>query len=247
MKEIKFFNIKVHPLSRSEFLSIIKSNLTDGNKLIQIGVNSASVNELEKNEPFRRAVSNADLVNIDGVSVVLALRFMGYKVPERVATPDLADDILKMAEKEGFSVFLFGARETTVISCKENLQDKFPGLKIVGYRNGYFQPGEEPLIVEHINKSNPDILLIAMPSPTKELFFDNYGQQLKVKYILGVGGYFDIKAGLVRRAPKWVQNIGMEWFYRFIQEPRRMWRRYLLGNTHFFWLVLKEKFSHTMH
>ncbi len=242
MKEIKIFNIRVHPWRKSDFVSVIKSNLENGNQLTQIGVNSASVNELTRNDELRRAVNNADLVNIDGMSVVWALCFLGYKVPERIATPDLADAVLAMAEKERFSVFLFGAREQNIFTCAKNLVITFPELVIAGYRNGYYQAEDESLIVDMINKAKPDILLIGMPSPQKELFFEKYRNELTSKYILGVGGYFDIVSGYTKRAPKWMQNIGMEWFYRFIQEPRRLWRRYLIGIIQFLWLVTKEKF-----
>ena len=243
MKEITVFRIKFHPLYRSEFISIIKSNLERNKKIVQIGINSASVNEIADNEELRIAVNNADLVNIDGISVTWALRFLGYKVPERVATPDLADDVLKMAENEEFSVFLFGARENIILLCKERLQGFFPKLKISGCRNGYYQPEEETSIVEFINSTKPDILFIGMPSPQKELFFEKYKHQLYSKYILGVGGYFDILSGLTRRAPEWMQKTGLEWLFRFIQEPCRLWRRYLLGNLKFIWLVAKEKLT----
>lgn len=241
MKEIKIFNIRVHPWWKSDFIKVIKSNLESGNQLTQIGVNSASINELARNEEFRRAVNNADLVNIDGMSVVWALRIMGYKVPERIATPDLAEAVLKMAEKEKFSVFLFGAREQIIFSCAKNLGNTFPQLEIAGYRSGYYQAEEESIIVDAINIAKPDILLIGMPSPQKELFFEKYRHTLTAKYILGVGGYFDILSGYTKRAPRWMQNIGMEWFFRLIQEPRRLWRRYLIGIVRFLWLVIKEK------
>jgi N-acetylglucosaminyldiphosphoundecaprenol N-acetyl-beta-D-mannosaminyltransferase len=149
MKEISAFKIKFHPLYKSEFLSIIKSNLEKKKKTVQIGINSASVNEIVKNEELRKAVNNTDLINIDGISVTWALRFLGHKIPERVATPDLTDDVLKMAENEGFSVFLFGARENIILLCKERLQDFFPKLKISGCRNGYYQTEEETSIVEY--------------------------------------------------------------------------------------------------
>jgi len=242
MKEIRAFNIRIHPLCRTEFLSIIKSNLKDGNQVVQIGVNSASINGLVKNGDFRRAVNNADLVNVDGVSVVWALRFLGYKVPERVATPDLADDILSMAQKEGYSIFLLGAKDSILFSCKKNLEAAYPKLKIAGYRNGYFKAEEESLIVDSINEVKPDILFLGMPSPQKELFFEKYRHSLTARYILGVGGYFDIISGFTKRAPPWVQKIGMEWFHRFIQEPGRMWHRYMVGTSKFLGLVIKEKF-----
>lgn len=245
MQEIEIFNIRIHPLQMSEFLSIIKSNIENGDQITQVGVNSATINDLVKNEELRRAVNNADLVHIDGMSVVWALRYLGYKVPERVATPDLADEVMKMAEKEKFSIFLLGAKETILLSCKENLLKTFPELEIAGCQNGYYMPEEEPLMVERINKVKPDILFIGMSSPKKELLFEKYRHTLNAKYILGVGGYFDIISGHLKRAPQWMQNIGMEWFFRLIQEPRRMWRRYLIGINQFLWTVLKIKFKRT--
>ena len=245
MNQINIFDIKLHPLRRSEFISIIRSKLKIGDQMTQFGVNSATVNDIAGNEEYRRAINNADLLNIDGMSVVWALRCLGYKVPERVATPDLADDILSMAEKEGFTVFLLGAKEDILLQCQNSLGVTMPNLKIAGYQHGYFDPGIVDVIVDRINEAKPDILLIGMSSPKKELFSEKYRHHLKANYILGVGGYFDILAGYTRRAPRWMQNIGMEWFFRFIQEPRRMWRRYLIGIFQFLWLVLKEKFSRT--
>jgi len=242
MREVQAFDIDINPFSADEFISIAKLAIIDNNQIVQIGINSASVNLLFSNEDFRNAIKTADLVNVDGVSVLLALRFLGYNIPERVATPDLADGILAMAEKEGFSVFLFGAAEDSLSSCLKILKIKLPELKIAGSRNGYFDKNEEQMVVDLINNSNPDILFIAMPSPQKEFFFANHRKKLKAKYILGVGGYFDVLAGIVKRAPLWVQKIGMEWFYRFIQEPGRLWRRYLFGNARFFFLAFKEKF-----
>lgn len=243
MKEISAFKIRFHPLYKSEFLSIIKSNLEKKKKIVQIGINSASVNEIVKNEELRKAVNNADLINIDGISVTWALRFLGHRIPERVATPDLADDVLEMAENEGYSVFLFGAKENIILLCKERLKGLFPKLKVSGCRNGYYQAEEEAAIVEFINAAKPDILFIGMPSPQKELFFEKYKHRLYPNYILGVGGYFDILSGLIRRAPEWIQKAGLEWLYRFLQEPGRLWRRYLLGNTKFIWLMVKEKLT----
>lgn len=241
MKEIIFFDIRIHPLLKSEFLDIIESNLKNGNQIIQNGLNAASVNELFNNEKLRKAYKNSDLINIDGMSVVWTLRLKGINVPERVTCPDLALDILSMAEKNNFSVFLLGAKERNLRLCKKNLQVKYPNLIIAGYRNGYYKEDEELTIINMINIAKPDILFLGMPSPYKELFAEKYRHNLTAKYILGVGGLFDILSGLKKRAPLWIQKIGMEWFYRFAQEPFRLWRRYLIGNFKFLWLVNKEK------
>jgi N-acetylglucosaminyldiphosphoundecaprenol N-acetyl-beta-D-mannosaminyltransferase len=241
MKKIYFFDIKIHPLVRSEFLEIIESNLRNGNQIIQNGLNAASINELVINEELKQAYKNSDLVNIDGMSIVWALRFLGYNIPERVACPDLADDILSMAEKNHFSIFLFGAKERNLLLSKKALKERFPNLLIAGCRNGYYREDDELAIVDQINRTNPDILFLGLPSPCKELFVEKYRSEINAKYILGVGGLFDILCGLTKRAPLWVQKIGMEWFYRFSQEPLRLWKRYLIGNFKFIWYVYKEK------
>ncbi len=210
---------------------------------MQFGVNSATINEIGINENLKRAVNSADLVSVDGMSVVWALRFLGYKAPERVATPDLADDVITMAARERFSVFLLGAKEAVVTLCRENMLNAYPELIIAGYHNGHYQPDSEDRIVDMINKADPDILLIGMSSSRKEIFAETHRHELNARYVLGVGGYFDIIAGYTKRAPRWLQDIGMEWLYRFIQEPRRMWPRYTIGIFKFFWLVIMEKFK----
>jgi N-acetylglucosaminyldiphosphoundecaprenol N-acetyl-beta-D-mannosaminyltransferase len=242
MREIEVFDIKIHPLKRSEFASIIESGLKNGSQIVQNGVNAASISALVKDDRLRQALNNSDLVNIDGMSVVWALRFFGYEnIPERVACPDLANEILKLADKNNYTVFLFGAEKACLGLCKKQLQNTFKNLKIVGYRHGFYNKEDEPSIIAMINKVKPDILLIGMPSPKKEFFVEKYRDELSVKYILGVGGLFDILSGMKKRAPLWMQNLGIEWFYRFIQEPLRLWKRYSIGNIEFIWLVFREK------
>lgn len=241
MNKILFFDIIIHPLLKSEFLDIIEKNLKNGNQIIQNGLNAASINEFVNNKELKQAYKNSDFINIDGMSVVWTLRFMGFNIPERVACPDLAEDILAMAEKNHFSVFLFGAKERNLLLCKKNLQENYPNLIIAGYRNGYYNKDEELSIIKIINSANPDILFLGLPSPCKELFVEQYRHYLNAKFIFGVGGLFDILSGLKKRAPRWIQNSGLEWFYRFAQEPNRLWRRYLIGNFKFLWLVNKEK------
>jgi len=240
--EVHVFNIRINPLTRSAFMSIIENSIRNGKQIAQFGVNSATINDIVRNEEFRHTINNADLVHIDGMSVVWALRSFGYTVPERVATPDLADDILAMADRERMSIFLFGAQQDTLSLCQKNIAVKFPNLVITGSRNGYYKPEEEEGIFDLINQAKPDILLLGMSSPKKELFFESYRHRLEARYILGVGGYFDIMSGLIRRAPHWMQDTGLEWLFRLMQEPRRLWKRYLIGIFQFFWLVTKEKF-----
>jgi N-acetylglucosaminyldiphosphoundecaprenol N-acetyl-beta-D-mannosaminyltransferase len=241
---IRVFNIKIHPLRRSEFVDIIETMLSESHYVIvQHGINAASIIELNKKKELAEVYNSAELINIDGFSMVLALRFLGYKIPERVACPDLANDVLHLAYKNHLSVFLFGTTEENVLLAVKNLKVQLPGLYIAGYRNGFYTREEEPAIVNDISSLKPDILLLGMPSPQKELFVQKYKASLEVKYTLGVGGLFDILAGKIKRAPLWMRNIGLEWTYRLIQEPHRLWRRYLIGNVKFIILVLREKLN----
>ncbi|NLM66904.1 MAG: WecB/TagA/CpsF family glycosyltransferase [Enterococcus sp.] len=245
LEQIDVFKIKINPLSKKDFLSLIETSLKKGRQIAQFGVNSATINDVVRDEEFRRIIKNANLVHIDGMSVVWALRLFGFQVPERVATPDLADGILEMAERERMSLFLFGAKEEILCLCKESIQKKYPNIRIAGIRNGYYNIEDEKNIFNQINEANPVILFLGMSSPKKELFFESYKNQLKAKYILGVGGYFDILAGRIRRAPRWMQDTGLEWIFRLLQEPKRLWKRYLIGIFQFLWLVTNEKLNRT--
>ena len=240
-KEITIFDIRIHPISKIEFLTIIERNLNLGKKTIQNGVNASSINDLLKNKQLKDAYNNSDLVNIDGMSMVWASRFMGYFVPERVACPDLAGDVLKLAERKGFRVFLLGTTQENLNLTVKNLRNSLPNLKISGFQNGYFSGSDEAGIVKMINDSKTDILLLGLPSPKKELFIEKFKSELDVKYTLGVGGFFDILSGKISRAPLWMQKNGMEWMYRFFQEPKRMFSRYTIGNAKFIKSVIFEK------
>jgi N-acetylglucosaminyldiphosphoundecaprenol N-acetyl-beta-D-mannosaminyltransferase len=244
MKEIVAFKIRLHPLRRTDFKLIIEKHLETSTKiLIQHGINAASIIEVLQNVPLIEVYNSSDLINIDGFSMVWGLRFLGFKVPERVACPDLANDLLGMAEENKYSIFLFGSTEANLQLAVLELLKKYPKLIIAGYRNGYYSVTEETEIVKMINEVKPDIIFMGMPSPKKELFAYKYKSQLCSKYIFGVGGYFDIISGKFKRAPVWIQKMGMEWFYRFAQEPKRMWRRYLIGNFKFVIWIFIERFK----
>jgi len=243
MKRIKFFNININPLNIIEFVNIIDDNVSTANKIIQNGLNSFSIVELNKNKELVDAFNNSDLVSIDGMSLVWALRFLGHSIPERVACPDLAEEILTLANKKKLRIYFLGSSQQDLQTAVKNIASIYPNLVIAGYHSGYFRTSEEQIIVEEINKTNPHILFLGMPTPKKELFMKNHRDDLIFNYSLGVGGLFDIFSGKIRRAPKWMQKNGIEWIYRLLQEPKRMWKRYLFGNTLFLYLVLKEKFK----
>ncbi|MDG5801066.1 WecB/TagA/CpsF family glycosyltransferase [Marinilabiliaceae bacterium ANBcel2] len=236
-------NIPVQALSMSETLDFIKNRI-DTNEFTQhVVVNAGKIVSMQKDEALRQSVLDADMINADGMSVVWASRFLGRALPARVAGIDLMLELVKMAHEQGYKCFFFGARQEVVEKVVETFNQEYSPEIIAGFRNGYFNDNEEEQIASEISKSGAHMLFVAMSSPKKEIFVNKYKKLMNVPFVMGVGGSFDVVAGITKRAPRWIQKIGLEWFFRFIQEPRRMWRRYLVGNSKFIMLVLKSRFN----
>ncbi len=189
---------------------------------------------MQKDVTLAESVTSCDIINIDGMGVVLGARLLGHEVPERVAGVDLFHNLIEMSARKGFSVFLLGATDDVVSETARRMQKLHPSLKLAGFHHGYFWDDEEA-IVNKIKQSGAQLLFVAITSPKKENFINKWQDKLGVDFVMGVGGTFDVVAGKVNRAPLWMQRYGLEWFYRVIQEPRRMWKRYLVTNSKFFW------------
>ena len=182
----------------------------------------------------------AQLTVADGMSVVWALRASGQEAPERVAGVDLMDRLLAEAAKRQLSVYFLGARREVVEALARKSRNLYPGLEIAGFRDGYFGPKDHQAVVEDIRASGAHILFVGMPSPFKETWCERHRERLDVPVIIGVGGSFDVLAGYIRRAPHWVQLAGLEWSWRLLMEPRKLWKRYLTTNSEFVWLASRE-------
>lgn len=232
--------VRMNAWTMQETVDEIFSRLKFGLFTQHVVVNVAKLVNMGRDEILNKSVQDCDIINIDGMGVVLGAKFLGYAVPERVAGFDLFHGLLARAAKDGEPVFLLGARQEVVKAVALNLEKKFPELEIAGYHHGYFWDDEEA-VVEAIAQSGAKMLFVAITSPRKENFINRWRQQLGVKFVMGVGGTFDIVAGKSKRAPKLMQQYGLEWFYRFLQEPRRMWKRYLVTNTVFALKLLRAK------
>jgi N-acetylglucosaminyldiphosphoundecaprenol N-acetyl-beta-D-mannosaminyltransferase len=173
----------------------------------------------------------------DGMSVVWALRASGQPVPERVAGVDLMTGLLTAAREHRLSVYFLGARREVVTALVERSRALHPGLEIAGFRDGYFGPDEDLRIVEEIRASGAHMLFVGMPTPFKETWCERHRDRLQVPVIMGVGGSFDVLAGFIKRAPRWAQSLGLEWAWRLLMEPRKLWKRYLTSNSEFIWLA----------
>lgn len=242
MDRIQFLGIPIDNLTMSETLTEISAAIDEGRQLHHVVVNAGKVVAMQNDEQLKESVVNSNLINADGQAVVWASRFLGTPLKERVAGIDLMENLVELSSKKNYKIFFLGATEEIVESVVNKYSRKYGKEIIAGYRNGYFNKSEEEQIAVQISKSKAQLLFVAISSPKKEKFLYQYRDQLaNVNLIMGVGGSFDVVAGKVKRAPLWMQKAGLEWFFRFIQEPKRMWKRYLVGNTKFILLILKDR------
>lgn len=228
-----FLGVPVHLLTMEQTLAQVVAAMRDKRKLQHVALNVAKFVKLQRDEELRADVFGADLVGVDGAGIVLGARLFGIHVPERVAGVDLMHNVLALCAAHGFRPYLLGARPDVLATALAKLQHKHPSLSIAGSHHGYFKPAEEADVVAQIHAAQPDCLFVGMPTPRKERFMAAHRHELNVPFVMGVGGGIDILAEHVRRAPQFWQRNGLEWLYRVLQEPRRMWWRYLSTNVIF--------------
>ncbi len=240
---VELFGVPLDALTLVETLDRIEQAIACGER-VHIGVvNAAKLVAMRHDQMLREDVLASDLILPDGMSVVWASRLLsdcGRRLPERVTGIDLMVGLFERAARHGWRVYLLGATEEVNMRCAQRLQREYPGLVLAGRHHGYFPEHEEECIVRDIVQAQAQILFVGMPTPRKERFLGRWRQVLPVNVLHGVGGSFDVFAGLVERAPPAWQRLGLEWLYRLKQEPRRLWRRYLVTNTLFCAMVLAE-------
>lgn len=234
------FGVPVDNLTLAETVDRVEELIRAGPTHQHVVINVDKVVKLHKDPALRAAILECDLINADGQPVVWASRLLGRPLKERVTGVDLFDALIRRCAERGYRPFLLGAREEVVRRVAEVLQAREPRLQLAGWRNGYWKPQEEEQVAGMIRDARPDVLFVAISSPKKELFVNRWKATMQVPFVMGVGGTFDVVAGQVRRAPRWMQRCGLEWFYRLCQEPRRMWRRYLVEDMAFIGLVARE-------
>jgi N-acetylglucosaminyldiphosphoundecaprenol N-acetyl-beta-D-mannosaminyltransferase len=230
----------VDPVDLAGALATIDAAIAARSFCRHADVNAAKVVAMEHDAEMRESIEQAELVVADGQSVVWAARLLGQPLPGRVAGIDLMHATIELAERQGYSIYILGARQEVVERAVEVLGQRHPRLRIAGYRNGYFPESEDGAVAEAIRRSGADILFVAISSPRKEYFMGRYGRGLGVPYVMGVGGSIDVVAGVTKRAPVWMQRAGLEWVFRLVQEPRRLFKRYLVTNARFIALVARR-------
>ena len=203
-------------------------------------VNAAKVVAMRRDDRLRDAVTGCEMVLADGQSLVWASQLLGSPLPERVAGIDLFSRLLGLASAAGYRAYFLGARPDVLERMVSRVAREYPGVTVAGARDGYFRAEDEPRIAAGIRDCGPDLLFLGMSSPKKELFMRRWGARTGAAVVHGVGGSFDVLAGVTRRAPAWYQEHGLEWLYRAQQEPLRLGRRYLQTNAAFMAMVAYE-------
>ena len=247
MPSISFLNTQMHSSSMAQTVACIEQLIEQGQFTQHVVVNVAKLVHMQTDAELAASVTACDIVNIDGMGVVWGARLCGHQVPERVAGVDLFHQLLALSNRNAYPVFLLGATEQVVNKTAAVVLAENPGLKLAGVHHGYFfgnkEGDNEQAVVDLIRASGARLLFVAITSPKKENFINQWRDQLGVDFVMGVGGTFDVVAGKIKPSPVWMQNAGLEWFYRIVQEPGRMWKRYLVTNSQFAWLLLQERFN----
>jgi len=234
------FGMYLDAMRMDEVIDKCRAALNTRSRLMLGVVNAAKIVNLRKDTQLRDSLIECDLLLADGQSVVWASKLFRRPLPERVAGIDIFQRLLRLANDEERSIALLGARPEVLSRLENVIAERFPKARIVFSRNGYFGAAESAEIAAGIRDSAADILFIGMTSPLKEIFLATHAASLGVPILHGVGGSFDVMAGLTRRAPLGWQKVGMEWAYRVLLEPRRLWWRYLSTNTRFIQLTAVE-------
>lgn len=220
------------------------SRLLDGEQAQQVSfVNPACVNIASRDRGYRRLLARTALVLPDGIGIKIAAHILGVSLNQNVNGTDLFPRLCEMLERRGASIYLLGGQPGVAERVAEEIGERWPLIRIVGIRDGFFSVAGEGEVAAHVRSSGADVVLVARGVPMQDVFIDRHLHQLGVKVAIGVGGLFDFVSGRIRRAPTWMRDCGLEWVFRLLQEPSRMWRRYLLGNFTFLGRIVLQRFG----
>lgn len=240
-ERITILNTIIDVLTMKETVELVDKYIATKTPLHLMGVNADKINEVNSNEKMKEIVNKCGVINADGASVVIASKHLGKKLPERVAGIDLMQELVDLCSKKGYRVYLLGAKQHVVEETKIALEKTYKDVNICGIHNGYFKQDEWDDISKEVENSNPDIVFVGITSPTKEYLIEHLQNNGLKCVFMGVGGSFDVISGNIPRAPKWMQKCNLEWLFRVMQEPKRLFKRYFVGNRTFIKAVRREK------
>lgn len=244
-RAVNILGIAVHPLRVSELHEIIEEIIQEKRKELVLNINTNCINLAWKNTWMRTFLNSAKVVFCDGAGVMIGARILGYHVPQRITYADWTWQLAEFAEPHGFTFFFLGAKPGVAEKAAARLKERFPNLKIAGVHHGYFKKiprsTENEAMIQQINAAKPNILIVGFGMPLQERWLMENWERIEANVALTGGAVFDYVSGKLRRPPRWMAEHNLEWLGRLFIEPRRLWRRYLIGNPLFLWRVLKER------
>lgn len=240
LKSVRILGKPVHLIGMKEASAYLRRQASQGEKQFVLAMNPEKIMKSREDGQLADIIEKqATLLIADGVGLVIAAKILGLPKISRVTGVGLFEEMVAAAAEDGRSVFLYGARDNVVRKAAEVLRQMHPGLDIAGIQHGY-EP-DDALVAARVKEARPDFLFIALGSPRQEKWISRYLNELPVKLVMGVGGSFDVLAGNVKRAPRWVQRLGLEWFYRLVTQPSRAKR--MLNLPKFLLLVIAHRFG----
>ncbi len=238
-EKYEILGVGVNSLRMADAVNLVEKYMDDRANVIVATANAEMLMNATRDADLKRILNSAALVVPDGAGTVWAAHQLGYDMPERVAGYDLAQELMKRAPQKDRRIFFFGSAPGVADKAKLKAEELYPGINIVGTRNGFFTDKDIPDILEEIKKAKPDLLLVALGVPKQEKFLDKYYKELGVPVSIGVGGTFDVMAGVMKRAPLWMQKAKLEWLFRGMLQPKRAGR--LLALPKFVLRIWAEK------
>jgi N-acetylglucosaminyldiphosphoundecaprenol N-acetyl-beta-D-mannosaminyltransferase len=240
MRKLKFYNLRLDVLNYREALNLCTDYLEGKEFRTVFFINAHCFNVAQKNHSYAKILNQCDLLLNDGIGINIAARCTGIKLKANMNGSDFTPQLLKLAAEKGKRIFLLGSKPGVAEKCRMELEKSNPSIKICGTHHGYFKAEENENIIHRIRESGADVLLAGMGVPAQEFWIMNNKEALpQIKMAIAAGAVMDFISGNIRRAPSWIRKIKMEWLYRFLMEPKRLFKRYCIGNILFFYHIAR--------
>lgn len=237
-ERLEILGVGIDKLTGQEALQQIGAFIASGQPHQIVTANAEIIYQASKNEKMRNVINKAQMVTADGSGVVWASRQLGQPLPQRVTGIDLVNGICEQSAKDKWKIYILGSAPGVAATAAINIRDKFPGCNIIGTHHGYFNAKEEKQILAELEQLRPDVLFVALGAPKQEYWIAEHMERLQIPVAMGIGGSMDVLSGNVKRAPKWMQKMSLEWLYRLLIQPTRFKRMLALPK---FMLAVKKQ------
>ncbi|MFI4911103.1 MAG: WecB/TagA/CpsF family glycosyltransferase [Sedimentisphaeraceae bacterium JB056] len=239
--KVNLLDVEFDNITMKSAVNLMKNTILNGKRRFICFVNPDCLNKIFTDREYFDILQRANNVFPDGIGINIACKMIRNPMRENINGTDMLPYLCELCSDNGFGIYFLGAKPSVAEKMSVLLKEKYPNLRVCGFADGYFDRSDNQGVIDGINSSGADILLVAFGVPMQEKWIDENLQALDVPVVMGVGGLFDFYSGNIKRAPVWLREIGGEWIYRILQEPKRMWKRYVIGNPVFLYRVLRWK------